>query len=133
MNARNSRKIGLAGLATALVTLVIIGFFTYQDWRAYSLATIQREDSRHIISINQALLASVRDAETGQRGYLLTGQREYLEPYAFATAQIPDQLKQLAEATVNTDQVARYQHLSSLVAEKTAELSKTITLHDSDR
>ena len=37
----------------------------------------------------------LQDAESGQRGFLLTGQQRYLEPYKSAVAQVPDAVKRL--------------------------------------
>lgn len=44
-------------------------------------------------------LSVIKDAETGQRGYLLTGDKSYLEPYNQATAEIDRYIKQLQELT----------------------------------
>ncbi|MGV7242126.1 CHASE3 domain-containing protein [Caballeronia sp. M23-90] len=44
----------------------------------------------------ERLLSLLRDAETGQRGYLITGREEYLAPYVDATSEVDTQLIELA-------------------------------------
>ena len=54
-------------------------------WLAEKNAADQQSQVQHthtVITRSQALLGHLRDAETGQRGFLLTNQDEYLEPYA---------------------------------------------------
>ena len=64
-------------------------------------ATANKEsaDWRRIQDVVEDLLATMRDAETGQRGYLLTGHEQYLEPYNSAAAQAGRILSELRDAT----------------------------------
>jgi CHASE3 domain sensor protein len=81
----------VAAIATALLTLLVINVLCYQDWKRYDTAYIGIRDTRRLLILNQALIDGVRDAETGQRGFLLTGRPEYLDPYRAALNQIPAQ------------------------------------------
>lgn len=47
----------------------------------------------------EQVVSTLEDAETGQRGYLLTGERVYLEPYEQALSRIPGQLERLRALT----------------------------------
>ena len=47
----------------------------------------------------EQVVSTLKDAETGQRGYLLTGERVYLEPYEQALSVIPGQLERLRALT----------------------------------
>ncbi len=128
MHAR-SRGIGLAALATALATLFVIGLLAYQDWKQFSAVFAATNEARRILALNEALLSRMRDAETGQRGFLLTGRAEYLEPFNAAVGQIPseiDELKKLAAG--EPAQRGRIDRLESLMGEKIAELRQTIEL-----
>jgi signal transduction histidine kinase len=70
-------------------------------------------------------------AETGQRGYLLTGNREYLAPYTRGTAVIGDLLADLKKLSAGSEnQERRVAVLEKLVAEKLAELRSTIDAMD---
>src|SRR5271155_1297331 len=70
--------------------------------------------------------ATATDAETGQRGYLLTGRLSYLEPYETARRELTQEIDKLAPKPANAP--AQQKTLSSLrsaAAEKMAELQKT--------
>jgi signal transduction histidine kinase len=87
--------------------------------------------SRQIIMATDAVVGSLVDAETGQRGYLITGVDEYLGPYKEALERIDDQLAALAglvrEQPIEEERVGR---LRELVAAKVAELAATIHVRD---
>ena len=82
----------------------------------------------------QRLGRGVVDAETGQRGYLLTGRKEYLTPYTAAQHQVDDALKQLAEHHALDPPARRVlEDMKALSAQKLSELSTGITLYDEGR
>ncbi|MFO1047004.1 MAG: CHASE3 domain-containing protein [Geminicoccaceae bacterium] len=73
------------------------------------------------------LLVATLDMETGQRGYLLTGEGSYLEPYDAAKAELPVRLDRLRSlAAEHPDVQAAIERLATLVADKAAELDETI-------
>ena len=77
------------------------------------------------------IFSLIQDTETGQRGYLLTGNRSYLVPFADADPQIDPELKNLDRLL--SDNPVQQQHLSelrSVTDEKRAELRRVIDLHD---
>jgi CHASE3 domain sensor protein len=132
MHVNTSRTLGLLALATALVTLTVIGFLSYQDWRQFQIAITEREEVRRIMNLNETLIDRMRDAETGQRGFLLTAQPEYLQPYNEAIERIPVELNQLdALARAGSNQAGRFRQLHSLLDLKLAELKRTIELRQS--
>jgi diguanylate cyclase (GGDEF)-like protein len=83
-----------------------------------------------VFRLSNHLLSQLKDAETGQRGYILTGEERYLQPYTLAKSQIPDTLKALQEHAgkdpVLAEQMTRY---GTLVDDKMADLAKTIELY----
>jgi PAS domain S-box-containing protein len=77
---------------------------------------------------------AVQDAETGQRGYLLTRQSSYLEPYGEAIAMIPRKLgtvQKMADAKLLPAEKVR--ELESLIERKIDQLRKTVILARSGR
>jgi PAS domain S-box-containing protein len=75
------------------------------------------------------VLSALKDAETGQRGYLLTGKPGYLEPYNTALANLDADLNKLAQLTAGHPVHQRNIHqLRQLSQEKLAELKQTIQL-----
>jgi CHASE3 domain sensor protein len=86
----------------------------------------------HTLAVESAiqhLLVSIVDAETSQRGYLLTDRETYLEPYEISKANVPNQLSALHALTVeNPTQQERLKKLDPLVADKLAFVGEIIDM-----
>jgi signal transduction histidine kinase/CheY-like chemotaxis protein len=120
--------IGFGLVVTAILALVI----------ALSLSRQADVQVLHTLQVEQAaetLLGSLRDAETGQRGFLLTGDKQYLEPFYLAIPAIPRELNDLSKLIANNSaQQAQFVRLAPLVNTKLDELKRTIDLvHEGDR
>jgi PAS domain S-box-containing protein len=75
------------------------------------------------------VVSLLKDAETGQRGYLYTGEARYLEPYNSATQQIDAHVNNLAELVADDPkQQSRIATLRTLNKVKVDELATTIAL-----
>jgi PAS domain S-box-containing protein len=84
-----------------------------------------------LVALNQTQ-SLLKDAETGQRGYLYTTEPTYLDPYNFALTQIEPQLHLLEQLTSgNPTQQAEVAQLRSLTQTKLNELAQTILLYQS--
>jgi PAS domain S-box-containing protein len=82
-----------------------------------------------LVTTNERLLGALRDAETGQRGYLLTMQADYLDPYEAAIQTVPGLAAQLENLTRDIpEQQRKAQRIMDLAQQKLAELSATIAL-----
>ncbi len=121
-----------AGLALPLATLVAIGVVTYLNTTSL-VATSRRVAHTHaVIEQLEALLAAATDAETGQRGFLLTGDERFLEPYVAATRRLGQLEQSIRTLTAdNPDQQRRLDAADRLLAGKLAELAETIDLRRS--
>ena len=129
MHAAKLQRYGLAALAVALATLLVIGGLSYRNWVQYERDFAQAAQARRILSLNESLIARLLDAETGQRGFLLTNRPEYLTPYNSAVATIPTELAELA--AINAEgprQRDQYAQLQTAISDKLAELRRTIEL-----
>ena len=85
--------------------------------------------SHEVIIGVRDLLSVVKDAETGQRGYLLTGDEAYLEPYEDALRRFKPVAAHLDDLTAgNRDEHARFIALSAAADAKIAELNRTVVL-----
>ena len=117
------------GLAIVLIFFLISGGIAY-----FNIQTLRNDNqwivhSHQVITTLDDLLSTMKDAETGQRGYLLTYKDRYLEPYNSALAAVGSQLDELAQETRdNPSQQARIGPLRQHVAAKLAELKETIDL-----
>src|SRR5436309_97348 len=69
------------GLALALVILCVVGGAALWNIQRFAQAARERRQGFEVRIRIAGVLADLRDAETGQRGYLLTGQPEYLGPF----------------------------------------------------
>jgi PAS domain S-box-containing protein len=89
--------------------------------------------NRTLLVLNRAddLLSAVKDAETGQRGYLLTGDTSFLEPYLAVRDKVNRQLEELSRLTSNEPSRRYLDAAAPLVAAKLDDLSKVIAVRRS--
>jgi signal transduction histidine kinase len=88
----------------------------------------------HTRDVRDALAATLLhlvDAETGQRGYIITGRRQYLVPFAAGTTAVASDLAALRRLTTDDSaQRRRVDRLASLAYLKQAELVATVRLRE---
>ncbi|MDB5778444.1 MAG: domain S-box protein [Polaromonas sp.] len=82
-------------LTLVLGCLVAVGGLAYQSMRAATESERREAHSQAIISQLDEFLSGLMDVETGQRGFIITGLAEYLEPYHAAAALFPARLERL--------------------------------------
>ena len=105
-----SRNVGLplaVGVLSAVLFVVMI---------SYLLSVIKwvEHSDRVISNTNEAVRLTV-DLETGMRGFLITGDEHFLDPYAVAKPQILAQLQGLQELVIdNPQQVDRLKRIEAL-------------------
>jgi len=118
-----------AGFLVAIAAVMVIGALSYQSLHTTEAAAESLARTAEVQTHTEVLLSTLKDAETGQRGYLLTGREDYLAPFLDAKHALPAQFASLA-ALVGQDpaQRARVETLQSLAAEKIDELSQTVEL-----
>lgn len=125
------RKLAL-GFALPLFLLVLIGVVGFKSVSALTGASYSVTHTHLVLEHLASLLSELTDAETGQRGFVITGDETYLEPHSRAVAQISTTTKDLRDLT--TDEPAQRQRLDDLeplVTAKLAELDRTIALRKS--
>jgi methyl-accepting chemotaxis protein len=128
MNWTFGRKLTV-GFAIAVFTMIVIGVAGQQ-----STASLIENDGRvkHTYEVQQAVarvLSSLKDVETGQRGFLLTGNEAFLEPYRAGLADVETQLSHAKQLTQeDADQQRRLEQLGPLVGERLALIARSIEL-----
>src|SRR5688572_14645656 len=83
------------GLATAIVVIVVLGVLS---WSALQEQFRTREDTMATLNVDAAVnvvLAGIVDAETGQRGFLITRIDDYLQPFIQARTRLRADLERL--------------------------------------
>jgi len=125
-------KIGariLLGYGLALLVAGAVGVVAY---RATAELIASEAEVAHTHLVKEALanlLALLTDAETGQRGFILTGDESYLEPYTKAVAQINADVVKVRELTAdNRAQQARIAAIEPQVQSKLREMASIVAL-----
>ncbi len=112
-------------VTTALAAALVASTF----WLASRMHT-ENEWVRHTLAVRNhiaQMMILVQRAESGQRGYLLTGRDVYLPPYNDAMAALPPGLDEAAKLVAdNPAQVQAVERLRSLVTDKLSELRTTV-------
>lgn len=128
MNGLIPKKL-TAGFAIAIFAIIANAFVSYRN----TSQLVENEElvvhTHQVLSNLEKTLSALKDAETGQRGYLLTGASEYLQPYESAIASLHNQLQTLKQLTVDSpEQQRRLVVLEQKVTRKLNELQETIEL-----
>jgi CHASE3 domain sensor protein len=76
----------------ALAALGLILGLAYWDWTQFQAANTLVSDTDHSLQQVEKILSSMKDAETGQRGYVITGDESYLAPYEDAVGDVANEL-----------------------------------------
>jgi PAS domain S-box-containing protein len=121
------------GFGLVLLLVFIIGAAVYQN--AQQLIDSNREVT-HTLDVLRELtrtLSTIIDAETAQRGYVITGDESYLEPYNVATASINGEIDQLRTLTAdNPTQQQALDRLELLVTERLNTMEQVIEARRSE-
>ena len=120
----NGLMLGVLGLI-----LLLIAGLTWTQINATRAARIWSQHTDEVLSAIQSLDLAAHDAETGQRGFLLTGDDDYLVPYEQALGRVTflegDLQRLTADNTVEQD---RLRQLSPVLQRKLEELAQTVQL-----
>lgn len=126
-----TNRVLLLAFIPLLISLGVIGGFSVY----YTQALREKQDfvihTYRTIRVAEALLTDMLDAETGERGYLLTSRPTYLAPYQDARTRIGDDVALVKQLTIgNPRQEKRIANLESLLRKRLDLLDKAIKLHD---
>src|SRR5260370_7139736 len=119
MKWKIGNRLVLGGFIIATAILAFVGWQSYRNTARFAEASEWRKHTYEVLRNLDETVARLVDAETGQRGYLLTGEESYLEPYRAAIKKIDRQIGDLKRLTSdNSNQQKPIQFLDPLV-EKT--------------
>ena len=118
------------GFILAAVVVLLATYFSFDTLRSQSLTSERLAHTLMVMGGAKALLSNLQDAETGQRGYLITGAERYLEPYNNAKASLAGRIDSVRRlVTDNPQQQERINMVAQFSQLKMDELEETITLH----
>jgi diguanylate cyclase (GGDEF)-like protein/PAS domain S-box-containing protein len=131
---RLRRWVKISGIALLLAfvgLLISAGVSTREAQTVRSMTALSAELFRYNTKL-RAVLTLLTEAETGQRGYLLTGKESYLAPYRNALLKVPTTLNSLEPAPLADRALIQHLHtIQRLSSIKLTELAETIRLRDS--
>ena len=129
---RSDRRQGTLALLGVTVAVSVTVAMATIEWHLHQTIVSSTQWVTHTLEVERhfdALLTTLTDADTNQRGFLLVSDSAYLAPYRAATAGIDGQIKELIHLTADNDaQQVRLASLATLVSAKAAELNQTIDL-----
>jgi PAS domain S-box-containing protein len=138
VRARILRRRRQATGTIAIGFLLLLGAILLQGglvWRTHRLIYAM-QDARAVQIAASAVLDSLLNAESGQRGFLITADQSYLASYATAARQLPDQLDTLQRLAASEPGGAVAETIGQVVKmarQKIAELAQTIDLERGDQ
>jgi methyl-accepting chemotaxis protein len=116
------------GFGLSVLVLLVVAFMSYRSTRQLVDAARWGEHTHEVLRNVGALTLMLVDAETGQRGYIVTGEDPYLEPYQAAIPHIDELLQDLRRLTAdNPSQRARLNRLDPIVKRRLAILENVIS------
>jgi PAS domain S-box-containing protein len=116
-----------AGFAVAVAVLASVGVFSYQSALSFIRTSDSVARSREITETLEEFFSVVSQAESGQRGYLVTGDEEFLRPRLAAPARIEQLSLRLAQlASEGTGLRERLPELRRRVDDRLALLDRVL-------
>ncbi len=121
-------KMAVSLLLAALAALALVGI-NEAGYRQSTRALADIDEAQQVRGTLNQLLQNMLDAETGQRGYLLTGEASYRKPYDDAVKQVDGHLGTLRRLYADRPaELARLTELSKHVLRKIAEMDMSVRL-----
>jgi diguanylate cyclase (GGDEF)-like protein/PAS domain S-box-containing protein len=125
-----SQRINI-GYLLSLLILVAAVLLVFRSLSGLVAETEARARGDRTLEALNAVLSHLKDADTAERGYLLTGRERYLEPYLQATMHIPPLLDEIARSADELAQPALAPRFVALSREKLSDVEASIeTLRD---
>jgi PAS domain S-box-containing protein len=126
-----------SAFAAFLLAILILGGIGYLSMRSLALSHATSRwvvHTHEVIESLDGLLSALKDAETGQRGYIITGEASYLAPYEAGVAELGWRRARLARLTAdNPNQQMRLARIEPLLRGKLEEMRETVRLRREGR
>lgn len=127
MKARTSQSIISSLLFGAILVVTLNAWVAYRAVETLTQSQFWVAHTWQVINAVEQVLGSLKDAETGTRGYLLTGDDAYLAPYALAKAALPQELNQLQQLTSdNAQEQGRVAEMRAVIEQRLQTLDEGV-------
>jgi signal transduction histidine kinase len=132
------KKLSVKTLNAVLISLIVAIFlvvfiFCYQSLLRIDADESQVSHSNQVLGNINLMMSDLENMETGERGYVITGQEAFLQPYTAALPDVNEQVQTLEVLTKNDP--AQQQYLSAikpLIAERLADFQTIISLRTNE-
>ncbi len=123
------KKKAAAGFLLVIAILAIAGTVSYRSTTGLIEDSTRVGHTHELIEELERVLSKIQDAETGERGYVITGREYYLKPYRESLVSIEHDVADLKEfLSDNREQKERLGRLELLIAERLSMVRETIEL-----
>lgn len=131
--SRRASALLFAGFAAVILLFVVSGAVAYFNTRTLRDDAAQIAHTHEVLAALDEVASLAKDAETGQRGFVITGEESYLEPYTMAVGQIYGRLSKAEElAQDHPELLVYFPDLTSAIDVKFNELAESINLRRAD-
>src|ERR1035437_4701536 len=118
-----------AGFVFVLVVLFVIQWFTLRTTTGLIENTKLVNQTYTIITKLESVFSMLKDAESGQRGYIITNDSNYMGPYNKQRIEVQTKINELKELTIgNPEYQKKLSTLDSLQKVKYENMEETLTL-----
>lgn len=125
MKATHKIVVSLAGAFLLVALVATMSFWAFEQMEESGAA---RKHTSLVLNRADDLLSALKDAETGQRGYLLTGDEAFLKPYLAVSDSVPGQLQELRQLVSISAAQKHLDAMAPLIDAKLAAMSHLIEL-----
>lgn len=126
MKLTRKEALWVGGVTPLAALMILLSFLLFKQSEE---AAGRQKHTSNVLSVAQAFMSDLKDAETGQRGYLITGDEAYLDPYLTVRHKLAGQLVQLRQlSSDNAASQHRLEEIVPLVDERLALLQQGISL-----
>ena len=116
------------GFLTSILILAVVSYFYFSSTQAFIQSSAKVQTSQKVINQLEVVMSLIKDAETGQRGFIITENELFLEPYYIASDNLEDELVELSLLIQDSVQKQRYDTLIPDVSSMMARLDFSIDL-----
>jgi signal transduction histidine kinase len=130
MKPRFKSRVLPALLLAGAIIVFLNAWWAFQAVRTLATNAYWMAHSWQVVQQVERVLGSAVNAETGERGYLISGQDSYLEPYTMARQELLGELAHLQSLTSdNASQQVRIQDLRAALGRRMLVLQRAIEMH----
>jgi len=115
------------GFGLGILVLIASAWLSYANANKFAESNQWVTHTYEVLATTTDMMANLDDIETGQRGYVITGKEEYLDPYRTGVARIDGVLAKFKELTLdNPRQQRRFDEIKPLVAARLEVAGETV-------